>query len=153
MSQVQTKFALHLCVMNKEIITNYVEYIWNLQQFQRIDEFLHTSYTDHSLPPALPANKQGLIQWINGTSLSFQHNTIIEQMVCEGDKVMIKIRMQLKHIGTWRDIPASGITVHAIGYRYFELKDQQITAHWGLIDGNAIENQLKEASHGCKIQV
>jgi len=38
-----------------------------------------------------------------------------------------------------------------IGYRLFKIKDGKIIEHWALIDGQAIENQLKDASHGCKI--
>lgn len=152
MSQVETGYAAHLCCMNKTIVTNYVAHIWNQQQFQRIGEFLHASFTDHSLPAALPTGKEGVIQWIEGTSRSFDHTTFIDEMVCEGNKVMIKIRMQLTHTGTWREIPATGITIFATGYRYFELQDEKITGHWGLVDGNAIEQQLKASSHGCKIQ-
>lgn len=152
MSHVETELAAHLCCMNKTIVTNYIAHIWNQQQFQRMGEFLHDSFTDHSLPTALPTGKEGVIQWITGTSRSFDHTTFIEEMVCEGNKVMIKIRMQLKHTGTWRGIAPTGVTISAIGYRYFEIHDQKITGHWGLIDGNAIEQQLQESSHGCKIQ-
>jgi len=73
-------------------------------------------------------------------------------MVCEDNSVMIKIRMQLKHIGEWRGIESTGATIDTIGYRYFKLADNKIIEHWALIDGNRIENQLKQTNHGCKIQ-
>lgn len=37
-------------------------------------------------------------------------------------------------------------------YRYYRLQDNKIIEHWALIDGNAIENQLKDAAKGCNIQ-
>jgi predicted SnoaL-like aldol condensation-catalyzing enzyme len=137
---------------NKQLVTQFIETIWNERNFDSIDQFLHPDFHDYSLPPTLPENKKGLLQWIAGTGQSFEHTSIIEEMVCEGDQVMIKLKMLLKHIGTWRAIEPTGAAIYAIGYRYFKLSENRIIEHWALIDGNAIENQLKEASHGCKIQ-
>jgi predicted SnoaL-like aldol condensation-catalyzing enzyme len=137
---------------NKQIVTNFIEEIWNQNQFDTIDNYIHPAFTDHSLPPVLPPNKDGLKRWILGTSKAFEHRTIIEEMVSEENKVMVKIKMLLKHIGIWRDIEPTGATVFAVGYRFLKLADNKITEHWALIDGNAIENQLKDVSQGCKIQ-
>lgn len=137
---------------NKSIVTNYIEEIWNKQNFEKISEFIGPDFIDNSLPPTLPANVDGLKLWIKGTSSAFNHSTIIEEIVCEDDKVMIKIKMNMKHIGTWRDIQPTGASVFAVGYRYLKFKDGKISENWSLIDGNAIENQLKDSEKGCKIQ-
>jgi len=137
---------------NKQIVTSFIETVWNENQLEKMDNYLHPSFVDHSLPPALPPTREGLIGWIVGTNKSFENQTVIEEIVSEGDKVMLKIKMLLKHIGKWRDIEPQGAEVFAVGYRYFKLADDKIIEHWALIDGNTIENQLKEANHGCKIQ-
>jgi predicted ester cyclase len=113
---------------------------------------MHVDFKDHSLPTHFPEGKEGTLQWIQQTGLSFEHFTQIEEIVSEDNKVMMKIRMELKHIGTWRDIAPTGFSITTIGYRYFKLKEGKILEHWALIDGNSIENQLKSSAHGCKIQ-
>lgn len=40
----------------------------------------------------------GMKKWIMSNSASFQHQTIIEDQVCEGDKIILKITMRMKHI-------------------------------------------------------
>ena len=137
----------------KQTVASFIEEVWNQNQCSRIDNYLHPLFTDHSLPPALPANKEGLQQWIAATGKSFDHKTIIEEMVSEDDKVIIKIKMQLKHTGTWRGIEPTGLDVSTKGYRYFKFKDGKIIEPWALVDGTAIENGLKDAQHGCKIAV
>jgi predicted SnoaL-like aldol condensation-catalyzing enzyme len=139
--------------LNKALIINYIENVWNKNKFDLLDEFISPDFIDYSLPSALPPNKDGLKMWITGTGRSFEHTTIIEEMVAEKDKVIIKIKMSMKHIGIWRDIEATGMTISTNGYRNFTLKNGKIKAHWALIDGTAIENQLKDAIHGCKVQV
>ena len=137
---------------NKTIVSNFIEEIWNQNQFGKIEEYIHPDFVDHSLPDILPTNKEGLKIWIKETGKAFDHKTLIEEMVCEDNKVMVKIRMHLKHIGKWRDIEPSGKEICTVGYRYIKLADNQIIGHWALIDGHAMEIQLKNTNHGCKIQ-
>lgn len=137
---------------NKSIVFNFIEEIWNQQQFEKIDSYIAPNFIDHSLPPTLPANKQGMKGWIIGTGKSFEHKTIIDDIVCEDNKVMIKITMQLKHIGVWRDIEPTFLEISTVGYRYYKIEGGKIMEHWSLLDGNSIENQLKVCQHGCKIQ-
>ncbi|WPP49949.1 ester cyclase [Catalinimonas niigatensis] len=136
---------------NSILIQNFIDQIWNTRAFEKLESFLHSDFKDHSLPPMLPTDKEGTKKWIINTGISFEHNTVIEDQVTEKDKSIVKIKMNLKHIGIWRDIEPTGINLHTIGYRYFKLKGGKIIEHWALIDGQAIENQLKDASHACKI--
>ena len=137
---------------NKSIVTNFIEEIWNQNQFEKIDNYIAHEFIDHSLPPTLSPDKKGMKLWIIEVGRSFEHNTLIDDMVCEEDKVMLKIRMQLKHIGIWRDIEPTYSELSTVGYRYYKLAEGKIVAHWALLDGNSIENQLKKAQHGCKVQ-
>lgn len=137
---------------NKSIVSNFIEEIWNQQQFEKIDTYIAPNFIDHSLPPTLPANKQGMKDWIIGTGKSFEHKTSIDDIVCEDNKVMIKITMRLKHIGVWRDIEPTFLEISTVGYRYYRIEDEKIIGQWSLLDGNSIENQLKACQHGCKIQ-
>ena len=136
---------------NRSIVTNFIEDIWNNNQFEKIDAYISPDFIDHSLPSALPANMEGMKSWIMGMGKSFEHRTVIEDMVCEHDKVMLKIRLQLKHIGVWREIEPTLSKISAVGYRYYQLSDGKIIAHWALLDGNSIEDQLRKTSKGCKI--
>ena len=136
---------------NSILVQNFIDEIWNNRAFEKLNIFLHPDFKDYSLPPMLSPDKEGTKKWIINTGVSFEHNTIIEEQVTEADKSIVKIRMNLKHIGAWRHIEPTGAELHAIGYRYFKLKDGKIIQHWALIDGQAIESQLKDAIHGCKI--
>lgn len=136
---------------NSIVVQDFITHVWNNRALNKLDDFLHPDFKDYSLPPMLPADKEGTKMWIINTGVSFEHNTIIQEQVTEGDKSIVKIRMNLRHIGMWRDVEPTGIDLHTIGYRYFKLKDGKIIEHWALIDGQAIEHELKKASHGCKI--
>lgn len=136
---------------NSILVQHFINQIWNNNAFEKLSSFLHPAFKDYSLPPMFSPDQEGAQKWIISTGIAFEHNTIIEDQVTEADKSFVKIRMNLKHIGNWRNIEPTGINLHAAGYRLFKLKDGKIIEHWALIDGQAIENQLRGASNGCKI--
>lgn len=136
---------------NKSVIHEFIDLIWNKNEFDKIDNYLTIDYEDHSLLASLAPNKEGTLFWITATGKSFKHETIIDDMVGEGDKVMLKITMNLKHIGIWRDIEPTNLVFSVNGFRYYHLENGKIKHHWALIDGNAIENQLKNVHNSCKI--
>lgn len=136
---------------NSVLVQTFIEQIWNQKNFALLNCFLHPSFKDHSLLSALSPDKEGLEKWITATGIAFEHNSIIEEQVTENDRSMVRIKMKLKHIGPWRGIQPTGTELYTTGYRHFRIQDQKIIEHWALIDGETIENQLKEASNGCSI--
>ena len=124
---------------NKPIVINFIEEIWNQKQFGKIDKYVSAHFIDHSLPPTFSANKDGMKLWIIGTGKAFEHKTIIDNIVSEGGQVMIKMKMQLKHIGVWREMPPTQLQIEATGCRLFHISRGKIMDHWALIDGSAIE--------------
>jgi hypothetical protein len=149
--------AAELCGMTtysstQTLVAGYIRDIWNERRFDRLPQYLHPAFTDHSLPPTLPPDVHGLEQWITLTGQSFEHHTVLEEQVTEPGKSILKIRMELRHIGQWRGIAVTGREVTAVGYRCFREEEGRIIEHWALIDGNAIENQLRETEQGCKVQ-
>lgn len=159
MTQVYLVYNFQFCDLNQNrlqmensiLVQAFIDQIWNNKAFEKMDSFLHPDFKDHSLPPMFPTGKEGTKKWIINTGISFEHHSIIEAQVTEGDSSMVKIKMKLKHIDDWRNIEATGIELYTTGYRHFKCKNGKIIEHWALIDGQAIENQLKKAAHGCKI--
>jgi predicted SnoaL-like aldol condensation-catalyzing enzyme len=137
--------------MTAQIVLQFIEEIWNRQLTSSAGDFLHPAFIDHSLPDSLPTGAEGLQKWVQLTSASFIHRTIVEDHVTESDKCVLRITMQLTHIGTWRGKPATGMEVSTSGYRMFRVQDGKIIEHWALVDGSALESRLRGAEHACKV--
>ncbi|GAB3540990.1 ester cyclase [Spirosoma fluminis] len=136
----------------KQVAARFIEEVWNQQQYDRLGEYLHPDYVDHSLPAALPPDRIGLVKWIQATSQSFSHQTLIEDQVTEGYKTILKVKMVMTHIGVWRGVDPTGAQVSTGGYRFYRLQDGKIIEHWAEINGTVLESQLKQqASEGCKV--
>jgi predicted SnoaL-like aldol condensation-catalyzing enzyme len=128
---------------NKQVVTDFIDMIWNKRHYDQLCMLLHSNFEDHSLPAALPFGAEGLKLWISGLGKSFEHTTRIDEMIAEGDKVAIRITMLLRHTGTWRGIEAPGREFATGGFRVFRLSNGKIIEHWGLLDPTTIENAIK----------
>ena len=137
---------------NSELVQKFIEEIWNNNMYEKIDDYLHPKFRDYSLPPTIEGNIEGTLQWIKTTGLSFEHNTEIESSIEENDLCVIRIKMQLKHIGYWRTHSASNLEFHTNGFRQFQVKEGKIIAHWALIDGEKIENTIGNFNKACAIK-
>lgn len=137
---------------NKQVVEQFIEQVWNQQQLDALNSFMHEDFHDHSFPAGIPPTKEGLAMWIKNTSAAFNHHTSIEAIVAEDDQVAIQIQFSATHIGTWRGIEATSKTVLTKGFRFFTLKDGKIIAHHALIDGEALQSQLTEVYAGCQVK-
>jgi predicted SnoaL-like aldol condensation-catalyzing enzyme len=137
----------------RNLVAAFIEEIWNQQHFQQAGHYLHADFKDHSLPPHFPAGPAGTIRWIQALGESFVHKTEVEDVVAQSDKVVLKIKLHLKHVGQWRDIDPTGAEVITAGYRLFRVERNKIIEQWALIDGESIEKSLKELPRSCMLLV
>lgn len=138
---------------NKEIVTSFIQSVWNLRQLERIDDFVSDNYRDFSFLPAIPPTRDGLRMWIENTTVAFDHHTTIESMIEEYDQVAVRISFEVRHIGTWRGIAPTGRTTSVKGFRFFKLEGGKISQHWALLDGEALQTALTDQYHGCEIKL
>lgn len=62
------------------------------------------------------------------------HETMIEEIVGEGDIVAVCLTLRGIHAGPFRGLPASGKPFAIGGYRFYKVSDGKIISHRGLID-------------------
>ena len=127
----------------KTVVQRLIDEGWNQGNLDVVDELVAEHCVDHSLPPSM-TGRAGMKQWITATGNAFEHKTIIEDQVTEGNTSMLRLRMEMRHVGDFRGIPATGKTVTTTGYRTYRVEDGQIVQHWALIDGASLAEQLRE---------
>jgi len=64
------------------------------------------------------------------------------EMIAEGDKVALKVRLKGTHLGIFNGIPATGRKVDTLFHITYQIRDGKIIDHWMLIDGLEMMQQL-----------
>ncbi len=127
---------------NKNIVRRYQE-IYNSNQ---LDALLEVVSVDLLTPKIMP----GILHGIEGAKAAHQimlrgfpdYQTVIDDLIAEGDKVAARITMTGTHTGTFMGIPATGKHVEFTGIYIARIANGKIIEHWGEEDGVSLLAQL-----------
>jgi len=125
---------------NKDVITRFITEFWNGNNLDVLDELLDPAYYDYS---SEPRNREGLERLLAITNAAFPgHETIIEEIACEGDTVAVCETFRGTHSGSFRGLPASGKQFEVGRYHFFKVTNGKITSQRGLIDLPSLLQQI-----------
>lgn len=90
-------------------------------------EVLHEDFVNHSAPPGIPTDREGYRQIYGMYVNAFPDFVItVEDMVAEGDRVMIRWRARGTHQGVLMGVPPTGKTVEMEGITFNRVADGKV---------------------------
>ena len=114
---------------------------------QVIERYLE-AISGNAKPPALVNQyvadaDEALKQHIADAEVAFpRYDFIAEDLIAEGNKVVVRFNLHATHQGNFMGIPATGREINVPGIIIYHLADGKITAHWMQIDSMAMMQQL-----------
>lgn len=66
----------------------------------------------------------------------------IEDVVAEGDKVLVRLRVKGTHGGELMGVPATGRPIDIAVLDLFTIRDAQLVEHWALLDNLGLLRQI-----------
>lgn len=149
------------------LVHHYFDDILNDGNHELIDDIIHPAYIpfpDIKDPKAIDGDtmKEQLMK-ITGVEgiksriklFSEQFGKINFQMVDvveTNETIVVHYKITMTHIGTWNEIPATGLEISTFGFHLFKFKDDKIFSISGMLNmteflsqlGNAIISQKNE---------
>jgi steroid delta-isomerase-like uncharacterized protein len=127
---------------NKAIVRRYQE-IYNSNNLDALTEVVSEDLRTPKIMPGIPSG-------IEGAKVAHQimlagfpdYQTVIEDLIAEGDKVVARITMSGTHTGSFMGIPATGKYVEFTGIYIARIENGKIVEHWGEEDGVSLLTQL-----------
>jgi steroid delta-isomerase-like uncharacterized protein len=117
---------------NKAVARRLIEEAWNGDSLDTIDELVAEDHVDHD--PAQvgsPGGRAGMRAFVEQYKSAFPDSHIaIEEMISEGDLVVIRWRATGTHQGELMGVHASGKPVEITGIGIDRIVDGQIVESW-----------------------
>ena len=66
----------------------------------------------------------------------------LQDFVAEGEKVLVRLRVQATHSGPFGDLAATGRSVDIAVLDLFQIRDGVLVEHWALLDNLSMMKQL-----------
>ena len=129
---------------NKALARQLVEEVLNRGDMSRADELLAADFIEHEeLPPGVPAGREAPKQLTTMLRSAFpDFKATINDLIAEGDKVVIHMTWNGTQQGEFKGIPPTGKRISVGIFDILRIAEGQIVEHWGLTDSMAMMQQL-----------
>ncbi len=129
--------------VNKALVRRQFEELINRKNLAIIDSDMATDFVDHEAPPHLPPGLAGVRAWISGlyeTCPDF--HVTIEDILAEGDRVVVRNTWRGTHTGPLMGIPPTGKPFVLKGIVIWRIANGKICERWATLDQWGLRQQL-----------
>jgi steroid delta-isomerase-like uncharacterized protein len=129
---------------NKAMVRQMIEEVFNRGDLSRVDDYLAPDFVEREeLPPGLPGGRDGVKQLTAILRSAFpDFKATIDDLVAEGDEVVIRQTWRGTHRGEFMGVPPTGKSVSFGVIDILRIAGGKVVEHWGLMDSMSLMQQL-----------
>jgi steroid delta-isomerase-like uncharacterized protein len=128
---------------NKALVRRFVDEVQSAGNIDAIDELCSSEFVNHSAPPGVPSNCEGVKQLTAMFRQAFPDSFFtVEDMIAEGDKVVTRKTFHGTHEGEFMGIPPTGRRVSMGLIDIVRIADGRVVEHWSMGDNLGMMQQL-----------
>jgi steroid delta-isomerase-like uncharacterized protein len=129
---------------DKALIRRFIEELFNRGNISLANEILAPDFVEHEqLPPGIPAGREGVKALTAGLRSAFpDFKATIEDILAEGDKVVIRMTWRGTHQGEFMGIPATGKRISIGVIDIIRVSGGKAVEHWGQMDAMGLMQQI-----------
>jgi steroid delta-isomerase-like uncharacterized protein len=128
---------------NKALVRHFYDEVFNNKNMAGVDAFVAPNIIDHSLPPGAPGEIEGVRQTITMFLTAFPDlNLTLEDIIAEGDKVVVRWTMRGTHQGASLGMPPTGKQFTLPGISLLRLDGGMAAETWVSYDQLVMLQQL-----------
>jgi steroid delta-isomerase-like uncharacterized protein len=128
---------------NKALVWRFVDEVQSRGNIDLIDEICAPEFVNHSAPPGIPADREGVKAVTAMFRGAFPDSYFtVEDMMAEGDKVATRKTFHGTQEGEFMGIPPSGRSVSMGLIDIVRISDGRVVEHWSMGDSLGLMQQL-----------
>ncbi|MDQ3912231.1 MAG: ester cyclase [Actinomycetota bacterium] len=128
---------------NKTLVRRFVDEVQSRGNIDLIDELCSPEFINHSSPPGMPADCEGVKLVTSMFRQAFPDSYFtVEDMISEGDKVVTRKTFHGTHEGEFMGIPPTGRPVSIGLIDIVRIADGRVVEHWSIGDNLGMMQQL-----------
>jgi len=128
---------------NKALARRVLEEAANQRKLELIDELLAPDYVLHDPANPMVQDRETFKQFLNGHYVAFPDiQWTIEDVVAEGDRVVVRWILTGTHQGPLMGIPPTGKQVSMWGISIYRIAEGKVAEEWAVADVMGLMQQL-----------
>jgi steroid delta-isomerase-like uncharacterized protein len=114
----------------------------NTGHVEDIGQLVTADYEEHDPVPGQGTGREGVVDRFTILVSAFAPRFTIEDVISEGDRVVVRWTNAGTHIGEFAGAPATGRTFTIAGIDIYRLEGDLLAEHWHVIDQLSMLGQL-----------
>jgi predicted ester cyclase len=129
---------------NKRVIRRLYDELFSKWNFAVVDELISPDFIGHEMPPGMPRGPEGIRQFYGAIRAGLPDVRLtVEDIMGEGDKVVVRWRARATHRGDFRGIPPTGKPVSFTGNAIYRLSKGKVAERWVEVDLLGLTEQMR----------
>lgn len=126
---------------NKQLARRLYE-LANAGDIDGVGGLVTEDYAEHNPLPGQGEGREGVLDRFSMLSSALAPQFTIEDVVAEGDRVVVRWTNAGTHIGEFAGIPPTGRTFGISGIDIYRVADDKLAEHWHAVDELSMLGQL-----------
>ena len=127
---------------NKQVARRFYDDVLNGRNVDALEELAVPDYNEHDMLPGQGTGLAGLRDRVNMFITGIDPHFTIEDVVAEGDKVVVRWTNSGTHSGDFLGIPPTGKSFNIAGIDIYRLEEGKLAEHWHVVDQLTMLQQL-----------
>lgn len=119
---------------NKILARRVFEEVLNGRNLDLLDELAAPDYVEHSPLPGQGTGVSGIRDRYRVLFNAFDFQFTVEDVIAEGDKVVLRWTQTGTHVGPIFDMPATGRSSRTTGIEIWRVENGRLAEHWDVVD-------------------
>jgi steroid delta-isomerase-like uncharacterized protein len=116
--------------------------LMNDGEVEPIGELVSLDYQEHNPLPGQGAGRDGVLDRFSMIATGLAPRFTVEDVIAEGDRVVVRWTNAGTHVGEFAGIPATGKTFTMGGIDIYRVADGLLCEHWHVVDQLGMLGQL-----------
>lgn len=127
---------------NKVVTRQFYDEVLNAGDMSTLEDIAVDDYQENDPLPGQTTGRRGLEQRVTMLRTALTPHFTIEDMVAEGDRVVVRWTHSGTHVADFLGIPATGRHFTIAGIDIHRLQDGRLAEHWHVVDQLSMLGQL-----------
>ena len=127
---------------NRAIVARFYETALNAGDVTVLEELASPDYEEHDPIPGQGTGRDGLRDRVRMIVDAFGQRFTVEDVIAEGDRVVVRWTGSGTHVGEFMGIPPTGRSFTISGIDIYRMADGKMAEHWHVVDQLALLGQL-----------
>ena len=126
---------------NKQTVRRLYDLL-NAGNVEEIQDMVTDGYDEHDPLPGQGAGRDGVLDRYSMLIDALAPQFTIEDVIAEGDRVVVRWTNSGTHVGEFAGIPPTGRAFSIAGVDIYRIAESRLAEHWHVVDQLAMLGQL-----------